>query len=207
MLGAFVGATADLMEAAGQAAKNTALNKSKEGLGLPTVNDPEQAYAQITLGDYRNFVENYKDFEQDMVYEALTDTSLVQRAEADRDMAQQLTTGAAQRNASRLGVNLTPAQQAEQTRQLQLGNTLGGIQGVNDARIAQLEANKSKLSDLMNIGRDINRTSLNQLGSAAADATARKNAYEQAKAAHKQQMYQAGGTVVAGTLLALAGGL
>ena len=205
MLGMGIGHTASLVRKAGEDAKNAELRKSTEGLGLPTVNDPERTYAQISLGDYRNFVENYKDFEQDMVYEALTDTSLVQRAEADRDMAQQLTTGAAQRNASRLGVNLTPAQQAEQTRQLQLGNTLGGIQGVNDARIAQLEANKSKLSDLMNIGRDINRTSLNQLGSAAADATARKNAYQQAKAAYKQQMYQVGGTVVAGGLLAMAG--
>ena len=58
---------------------------------------------------------------------------------------------------------------------------------MNDARIQQKEQNTRLMSDLINIGQGVNRSSLSAMGSAAQDATQRKNAYTQAKAASKAQ--------------------
>jgi glutamate mutase epsilon subunit len=87
---------------------------------------------------------------------------------------------------------------------LQRANTLGGIQSVNDAKIAQREANTALLADLINIGQGVNRASQQQLGSAAADATARKNAYTQAKAASKANTYSTIGSLASAAILAFA---
>jgi len=118
--------------------------------------------------------------------------------------ASALTQGVASRNAQRYGVALTPAQIQQQELRLQRANTLGGIQSVNDAKIAQREANTALLADLINIGQGVNRASQRQLGSAAADATARKNAYTQAKAASKANTYSTIGSLASAAILAFA---
>ena len=83
------------------------------------------------------------------------------------------------------------------------GTTLGGIQSIADARIAQRDANQKLLADLINIGQGVNRTSLQQLGSAAADATQRKNAYTQARAQYKANKYSTIGGLGAMAIMAL----
>ena len=98
---------------------------------------------------------------------------------------------------------LTPAQQREMQRNINRGTTLGGIQSVADARIAQRDANQKLLADLINIGQGVNRTSLQQLGSAAADATQRKNAYTQARASYKANKYSTIGGLGAMAIMAL----
>jgi hypothetical protein len=171
---------------------------------LPTVTDPDKAYADMTRKDYFDYINKYGAFEKGLIEKAQTDTSLIDQAREDVAMASPLAAGIAQRNASRYGVNLTPAQMQQQQRQLQLSNTLGGVQAVNDARVAQKEANTAMLSDLINIGQGVNRASISQLGSAAADATARQNAYTQAKAASKAQTYSTIGGLGAAAIIALA---
>jgi glutamate mutase epsilon subunit len=110
----------------------------------------------------------------------------------------------AERNASRFGVNITPEMRQQQELRLQRANTLGGVQAVNDAKIAQREANTQLMADLINIGQGVNRSSQQQLGSAAQDASARQNAYNQAKAASKAQTYQAVGSLASTAILAFA---
>lgn len=181
------------------------MGQSAVGSGnLPYVSDPEATYAQITRNEYLDYQTNYRQFEDDLIERAQNDTSLIDQAREDVGVAQGLAAGISARNASRYGASLTPAQMQQQERQLQRANTLGGIQSVNDARIAQREANTRLMSDLINIGQGVNRSSQNQLGSAAADATQRKNAYEAARAQSRAQTYSTIGSLGAMAIMAFA---
>jgi len=157
------------------------------GTGLPNVADPDAAFAKMTRDDYLDYVKDYRDFENELLDKASSDTSLIDQARDDIGTAGTLSAGVNQRNLSRYGVALTPAQQQQQGRSLERANTLGGVQSMNDARIQQKEQNTRLMSDLINIGQGVNRSSLSAMGSAAQDATQRKNAYTQAKAASKAQ--------------------
>lgn len=172
--------------------------------GLPNVSDPDKAFADITRGEYVDYVKNYSGFEDDLINQAQNDTSLIDSAREDAANASALVAGVADRNRQRYGGSLTPAQMEQQQRALQRGSTLGQTQSVNDARIAQREANTALLSDLINIGQGVNRSSQNQMGSAAADATQRKNAYTQAKAASKAQTYSTVGSLASSAIIAMA---
>lgn len=174
-------------------------NKSYEGadralmqgqLGvIPEVSDPEKTFADMTRQDYLDYIRDYRDFEEGLIEKSRTDTSLIDAAREDAAAAPQLMQQAAQRNLSRYGGQLTPAQQQQQSRGLQRASTLGGIQALSDARIAQREANHALMSDLINIGQGVNRASLSQLGNEAGNANARKRAYDAAKAQSKAQTY------------------
>lgn len=181
-----------------------ATNYVTPGASLPTVSDPEQAYAAITRGEYLDYIQNFRGFEDQLIQQAQTDTSLIDQARADAPMAAALTQGVASRNASRYGANLTPAQLQQQQLRLQRANTLGSIQSINDARLAQREANTRLMADLINIGQGVNRTSQNQLGSSAANYRNLQNSYTQAKASSKAQTYQTIGSLGAMAILATA---
>jgi len=90
------------------------------------------------------------------------------------------------------------------SRSLQRSNTLGGIQSVNDARIAQREANTALLSDLINIGQGVNRSSQGQLGQSAANAAARQQQYEAARAQSRSQTYSTIASLGSMAIMALA---
>jgi hypothetical protein len=173
-------------------------------VNLPNVDDPEKAYANLTRQEYMDYVQNYRKFEEQLINKAQTDRSLIEQARKDVGVASALTQGVASRNAQRYGVALTPAQIQQQELRLQRANTLGGIQAVNDAKIAQRESNTALLSDLINIGQGVNRASQQQLGSAAGDATARRNAYTQAKAQSKANTYSTIGSLASAAILAFA---
>lgn len=177
------------------------------GSGLSTYSssaNPDDVYASITRQQYLDYKKNYGDFEDGLIENAQNDTSLIDQAREDSKNASGIAAGVASRNASRYGAALTPAQQQQQRATLQRVNTLGSIQSVNDARIAQREANTNKMSDLINIGQGVNRSSLDQLGSAAQNATQRQNAYTQARAASKAQTYSTIGSLGAMAIMAFA---
>ena len=181
-----------------------ATNYVTPGTNLPTVSDPEQAYAAITRGEYLDYVQNFRDFENQLIQQAQTDTSLIDQARADAPMAAALTQGVASRNAARYGANLTPAQLQQRDLRLQRANTLGAIQSVNDARLAQREANTQLMSDLINIGQGVNRSSQNQLGASAQNFRNLQNSYTQAKASSKAQTYSTLGSLGAMAIMAFA---
>lgn len=182
---------------------NNQYNRQSLG-GLPQVTDPEKAYADMTRKDYMDFLNDYGQFEKDLLNKAQTDTSLIDAAREDTAVASGLSAGMADRNASRFGVSLTPAQRQQQQRGLQSANTLGAIQSIADARIAQREANQSVIADLVNIGQGVNRSASNQLGSAAGNAAQRGQAYDTAKAQSKAQTYSTIGGLGAMAIMALA---
>ena len=173
------------------------------GTGLTPVTDPDKVFADMTRQDYLDYIRDYREFEKELLEKASTDTSLIDSAREDAGMAEQRTRDIAQRNVSRYGAALTPAQQQEMERNLRRGTTLGGIQSIADARIAQRDANQKLLGDLINIGQGVNRSSLQQLGSAAADATQRKNAYSQARAQYKANKYSTIGGLGAAAIMML----
>jgi len=174
------------------------------GTGLPGVQDPDKTYANITRQEYLDYVANYRDFENNLIEETQTDTSLIDSARENATVSSELAQGISDRNMSRYGGSLTPAQRDQQTRGLERANTLGRVQSVNDATIAQGELNDRKLGDLINIGQGVNRSSLSQMGSAAANATQRKNAYDSAKAASKAQTMSTVGSLGAMAIMAFA---
>lgn len=178
--------------------------QNRPSVSLPNVDDPEKAYANLTRQEYMDYVQNYRGFEEELIRKAQTDRTLIDQARKDVGVASALTQGVASRNAQRYGVALTPAQLQQQQLRLQRANTLGGIQAVNDAKIAQRESNTALLSDLINIGQGVNRASQQQLGSAAGDATARRNAYTQAKAASKANTYSTIGSLASAAIMLMA---
>ena len=58
-----------------------------------------------------------------------------------------------------------------------------------DARVAQKDANRALMADLINIGQGVNRSSMGALSNAAGAASQRENAYRSAKAQSKAQTY------------------
>ena len=171
---------------------------------LPAVVEPDAAYAQITRKEYEDMVKNYRQFELDTIEKAQTDTSLIDQARLDAPKAAAMTKEIQERNLSSDGGQLTGAQQQQLDASLNRGTTLGGIQAVNDARIAQDEANKRLLSDLINIGQGVNRSSQSQLAASAQNATQLKNAYTQAKAASKANTINTVASLGTAAILAFA---
>jgi hypothetical protein len=171
---------------------------------LQTVTDPDKTYAQMTRDDYNRYVQEYRPFEEKLLEQAQTDTTLIDSAKENSEIAQGLMSGVVARNAARYGTNLTPMQLQEQARSLDRANTLGAAQSINDARIAQKEVNQAAIADLVNIGQGVNRSSLSQMQGAAQSATQRKNAYDQAKAASKAQTYSTIGGLASAAIFAFA---
>jgi hypothetical protein len=165
--------------------------------------DAEQTLANITQADYSNYLRDIQPIEKELINKAQTDTSLIDQAKNDRDNSNQLMQGVVDRNASRYGAALTPAQMEQQERSLARGTTLGGIQGVNDARVAQKDTNRALMADLIDIGQGVNRSSLSSLGNAAGAASQRESAYKTSKAQNKAQMYSVLGTAAAAALVFL----
>ena len=173
--------------------------------GLPYVSDPQQTFSDISRDQYLRYRENFEGFENQLLERAQTDTSLIDSAVEDSEMAQEVARGIQSRNLSRYGGSLTPAQQQQlgQTRERQ--GQLGSINALSNARIAQRDANNALLADVVNIGRGISRGSLSQLQSAAQNAQQRQNAFRQAQTAADQQKYSTIGAVGGAALFFLAG--
>ena len=162
---------------------------------LPQVSDPEQAAANIAKQQYTDYVNLFQGFEKNLIEKSQTDTSLIDAAREDAGQQSEIAAGIQQRNIERYGTDLTPAQRQEMERSQQRGGQTRMAGGLNDARIMQQEANRRLMSDLINIGQGVNRSSMAQMQSAAGDAAQRKVAYENAQSQHKQQTYSTLGTL------------
>ena len=148
-----------------------------------TADNADAIYARITREQFDNFYRDFGGLENTLINKSQTDTSLIDQAKADAPKVAQITRGIAARNASRYGVGLTPDQLKAQNASITQSGALGASDAINNARFAQKDANNQLLDSLIDIGSGVNATALGQLGSAAQSATARRNAYTQAKAA------------------------
>lgn len=168
---------------------------------LPGVSDPDKTMADVAQGQYERYISGYRNFEEALIA-ARNDTSLIDAAREDAPEQARIASEAAARNRSRFGLTQTAVQARETQRAEQRGAAINLAGGLNNARLAQRDANKRLLGDLINIGQGVNRSSLSQLGAAGENAVARKNAYQQARAQHKAQTWQMVGS--AGAMLAAA---
>ena len=183
---------------------NMAQTRSYSTSTLPSVDDPEKAFADITRQDYENYVQDYRQFENELIA-AKDDTSLIDRAPEDAAKQAEIARGVQERNISRYGgAGLSIAQRQEQQRALQRQGQIGLAGGLNTARVAQRDINQTTLADLINIGQGVNRSSLSSLGTASQNAAAKASAYKNAKAAHTSQMIGIGSSLAATAIMAFA---
>lgn len=176
-------------------------NQNFSASQLSEVSDPDKTMADVATGQYERYISGYRDFEEALI-KARNDTSLIDAAREDAPEQARIASEAAARNRSRFGLTQTAVQARETQRAEQRGAATNLAGGLNNARLAQRDANKRLLGDLINIGQGVNRSSLSQLGAAGENAVARKNAYQNAKAQHKAQTWQMVGS--AGAMLAAA---
>jgi len=153
---------------------------------LPEVSDPDATYADVVEGQYEQYVRNFRDFENALIA-SRDSTDLIDAAREDTPQQIALAQGIAKRNRERYGYRPTAVEAQEMERATQRGGALNLAGNVNNARLAQRDANQRLLSDLINIGQGVNRSSLSGLGSAAQNAASRQQAYQNDKAAYKQQ--------------------
>ena len=168
---------------------------------LPRVTDPDRTMGGVARGQHERYIRNFRDFENALVA-ARDDTSLIDAAREDAPQQAELARGIAERNRQRYGLQQTAVEAREQARASQRGEAINLAGGLNEARLAQRDANQRMLGDLINIGQGVNRSSLSQLGTAGENAVARKNAYQQAKAQSKAQTMGMVGQLGATALMA-----
>ncbi len=171
---------------------------------LPAVSDPEQAFADITRGEYNYFQQNFGQFERDLIKRAQTDTSLIDDAKENSALAAEVQEGIAARNASRYGGSLTQAQLKEQERGFDRSATLGAAQSLNDAKLAQHDLNQGLLAGLIDIGQGVNRQAQSGLGDAAANAASLDRAYQDARTSSRNQTINTVAGLGSAAVLALA---
>tara|TARA_B100000212_G_scaffold81205_1_gene58227 strand:+ start:126 stop:698 length:573 start_codon:yes stop_codon:yes gene_type:complete len=180
------------------------LTKGMEGMidTLGNVDDPQSIYAQMARDDYDRYIQDFRDFEEQLLA-ARNDTSLIDRAREDAVTQRRIAKETQKRNLERYGgAGLSPAQLQEQNRSLQRGANLASVGSINNSRLAQREINQATLADLINIGQGINRNALGQMNEAAQMQSARYNAYKNAKASHSANMIGFGGQLGSALLTA-----
>ena len=174
---------------------------------LPEVTDPEKAYADIARTDYEDYIRDFRPFEERLI-EARDDTSLIDQAAETATETTQRARDIQQRNIERYGgAGLTAVQRQEQEKALNLGGALNRADLLNRSRIQQREVNQATLADLINVGQGVNRNALGQLNTAAENAARRDMAYKNARASHRANMTNLGGSLASAAIIGLTFGI
>lgn len=169
-----------------------------------TSQDADSIFASITRQQYDDFYKDFGGLESTLLARSQNDQSLVDQAKKDAPKAAQISSGIAARNTSRYGLAQLPDMLKAQAGSTARAGALGTSDAVNNARVAQKDLNDGLVTKLVDIGNGVNSAAVSQLGSAAADATARKNAYTQAKANSQSNTYSTLGSLGAAAIMAFA---
>jgi len=172
-----------------------------DNLGLTQVDNPDKVFAQILRDDYANYINNFRDYEKELIGR-LDDTSLVDRTRENAKMQREKAAAIQARNLERYGgAGLSAAQLQEQQRSAQRAGQLGLAGGVNQARVRQREMNNALLQEIIGIGQGMNAGALQSLSQAAQGEVARRGAYKNAKAGYASQMTNMGASILAAFLI------
>jgi hypothetical protein len=147
--------------------------------------EPDAIFADISERQQDRYIRDYRPFEDELIYKSQTDTSLIDSVPEDVEQQQQIAADISKRNRERFGFESSAALTSERERALQRGGAINLAGGLNEARLAQLNQNQKTLSDLINIGQGVNRSSMSGLGAAAENAVARRSQYERDRVAYK----------------------
>jgi hypothetical protein len=156
---------------------------------------PDQIYADITRQQYDDFIKNFGGLESSLIARSNNDTSLIDKARVDSGKAAGIATGIADRNASRYGVGMTPDMLQARNANIQHSSALGSSDAINNAQLAQYDANMSLQDKLIDIGLGVNTSALSGLGTVANLGTQRDTAYNNAKAQSKINMWGTIGSI------------
>ena len=163
---------------------------------LPSVSNPQDTFANITRGDYEDYLKNFRSFEEQLIG-MTNDTSLIDQAREDAPQQAKISADIQRRNAERYGgAGLSNAQKQEQQRANQRGGALNLAGNVNNARIEQRSVNDALLKELISVGQGVNQNALSGLGDASAMSAQRQAAYKNAKSQHHSNMVGLGGAVI-----------
>ena len=162
---------------------------------------PDQTFADITERQYQRYETEFKPFELDLIARAQADTSLVDAVPEDVERQQRIAQDINRRNRERFGFESTGALASERDRASQRGEALNLAGGLTNARLAQLDVNQQTISDLINIGQGVNRSSLSGLGAAAENAVARRSQYERDRTAYKNSRTSMLGSLAMGAAM------
>ena len=168
---------------------------------IPVVSDPEAYYAKVARDEFLRQKNQYGQFTRDAVSTALTDTSLIDQAKEDAPNLAALTKGIVDRNRERYGVDVNPAQAQARVNATNRASALAATGGVNNARINQLDQNRTSIARLMAVSSNSYKDALGGLGTAAANAASRTQAYKSAKANAKSQRINGAGAAVAAGII------
>lgn len=171
---------------------------------LPTVSDPEQAFANMSRDQYLDFVGNFSDYENTLIDRSRSDTSIIDAASEDAASSARIAGEVTARNAERYGSALTPVQQQEIERGIGRSTALGVSQAKGDARLAQEDANTSLMARLIDIGQGVSSSGQSGLLSAAQNQANLDNAYQGARASSRANTVNTIGQLGSAALLALA---
>tara|TARA_R100000951_G_scaffold116587_1_gene129180 strand:- start:501 stop:1286 length:786 start_codon:yes stop_codon:yes gene_type:complete len=143
--------------------------------------DPQNTYATITRKEYEDFTKNFGGFEDQLLADT-NDTSLIDRAEEEARTQSRVSEGIQQRNIERYGTELTAAERQQMSRSNQRAGQLGVVGNLNDARLAQYEANQTLRANMSNIAAGVYGGAIQGLGNASSNAAQRQQAYKNAQA-------------------------
>lgn len=177
------------------------LKNERSKLGITPSNNPDFDYADVAVRQYGRYINDFRPFEEEIL-QSRDDTSLIDAVPEDVAQQTQIAEDVARRNRERLGMSETAALRQGREAASQRGEALALTGGLNNARLAQLDANNRTLANLINIGQGVNRSSLQGLGVAAQNDVSRQNAFTQARAQHAAQNRQIAGGIL-GTAAAL----
>ena len=156
-------------------------------------------YATISRNEYKKYQDKVAPVEDQLLQDALGDTSLIDAAPENATRATEVAKGIQTRNIERYGGSLTPAQRKEMERDRTRSKSLTTTSAINFATRDQKELNLQKLSMVLNSGTNSKNTGLSMMQQGTISEAQRQQGFNQAKA-----QARATNIGVAGTLATLA---
>ncbi len=163
--------------------------------------DPTKTLEGFLRRDYERFMREDAPFQDRLLREALTDTSIIDEARKAAPMEAEKQRQIAERNLSRYGGgNLSPAQRKEMLRAQQRGGKLATTNAINLARRNQRRINLEMQQQLLSVFNRQKAQATGMLAQSGLAQVSRENAYRNAKAQYRRNMFGLAGSFISGVL-------
>jgi len=169
--------------------------------------DPTGQLEGFLRSDYDRFMKEDAPFQERLLRQAMSDTSIIDRARtiAPREIEKQ--NQIMRRNLERYGGgNLTPAQRREMNRAQQRGGQLATANTINLARRNQREVNQALRAQLLSVFNRQKSQATGMLAQSGLAQVSRENAYRNAKASYRGNLFRLGGALISGAIKGATGG-
>ena len=163
--------------------------------------DPTNDLEGFLRSDYERFMKEDAPFQDRLLQQAMNDTSIIDRAREIAPMEIEKQNQITKRNLERYGGgNLTPAQRKELQRAQQRGGKLATVNTVNLARRNQREVNQALRAQLLASFNRQKAQATGMLAQSGLAQVARENAYRDAKASYRGNLFKIGGSIIKGAI-------